>query len=188
MKLRYEQSKVGVNQARKSAHLLSHRLAMQSASPTSVNLYLPTPRHSTVFLAKIWTITQKGSLRKLKKALLGNLFRKYCPFGDFWCTLKNKGSEKSRRKEVLDIVESQLGSSYWYNSYTLQNTSLQKNKLSEEGCSVWAETSLRTHFVWGASMFRSTLVNTMQLATWDCPQAGGVLPQCSCKGGREIRV
>lgn len=35
-------------------------------------------------------------------------------------------------------------------------------------------------------MFRSTLVNTMQLATWDFPQAGGVLPQGSRRewGGR----
>lgn len=35
-------------------------------------------------------------------------------------------------------------------------------------------------------MLRSTLVNTMQLATWDFPQAGGVLPQCSRRewGGR----
>lgn len=116
----------------------------------------------------------------------GNLFRKYCLFEDFWCILKNKGSEQSRRKEVFDIVESRMGSSYWYKSYTLQNTSLQKNKFIKEGCSVWAETSLRTHFVWGARMFRSTLVNTMQLATWDFPQAGGVLPQCSRRqwGGR----
>lgn len=35
-------------------------------------------------------------------------------------------------------------------------------------------------------MFRSTLVNTMQRATWDFPQAGGVLAQCSHRewGGR----
>ena len=39
-------------------------------------------------------------------------------------------------------------------------------------------------------MFRSTLVNTMQLATWDFLQAGSVLPQCSCgegEGERSVR-
>lgn len=112
--------------------------------------------------------------------MLGDSFKKFTHLEIPSVHWSNKGSEKSCRKEMFDIVERPMGNSYWYNSYTSGNTSLQKNKFIEKGFSVWAETILWTHFVWVASIFRSILANTMQLGTWDFPQAGGILPWCPC--------